>query len=118
MYVDFSHDNSIVAIFAVRTAATTMSLEAARELSISELFRLLNEKLIAERTAVRDASLETEVRTRSHSTDKRGGRLSDQKSRNKSKRCPEARGLSAEPVTASEQVAAGDHFPNISMCPS
>jgi len=97
----------------------TMSLEAARKLSIPELLRVLGEKLDVEYSRVRQTPTplagSPEVEVRAHVilqgvTVESDSDPLDRESRNPSPRYPGVHTLPAERVTAGQQVASGDHF--------
>lgn len=96
-----------------------MALEAARDLSVQDLLRVLNEKLGLECTRLREtplppvvsaASLEPEVMasTLLDHLDEclTPVNLIDRKPRNQSTRRPEAPKLFAKPAAASQQITA------------
>ena len=106
--------------------ATSMLVEAVRNLSVSELLRALNEKLGLECTRIRNistshtvpaASLKSEVSTRLPTPVPWAQRWGltpvchiDRKSRNQSTRCSKVHPLFTEHVAASQQVVTGDPF--------
>ena len=97
-----------------------MSLETARDLSIQDLFRVLNEKLSLECTRIQDippsraaptAHLESEVSTRQPILTRQRRGLTpvgcvDRRPRNQSTRYSEVHPIFAEHVTANQWVAA------------
>ena len=106
--------------------ATSMLLEAVRNLSVSELLRALNEKLGLECTRIRNistshtvpaASLKSEVSIRLPTPvpwAQRWGLTpvchTDRKSRSQNTRCSKVHPLFTEHVAASQQVVTGDPF--------
>ena len=106
--------------------ATSMLVEAVRNLSVSELLRALNEKLGLECTRIRNistshtvpaASLKSEVSIRLPTPvpwAQRWGLTpvchTDRKSRNQNTRCSKVHPLFTEHVAASQQVVTGDPF--------
>ena len=109
-----------------------MSLEAARNLSIPELLRVLNDKLHSECNrlqeyhpplAVSISFLETEVSALSSHLNHRGEispiyrKPLDQKSRGQSTRRSETHSLAAEPIATGQQGTTRDSFAYRSMFP-